>query len=159
MTTLNNRFWKHVDRRGDNDCWLWTASLDGKGYGQIAEIVDGQRKTLRAHRVSYELANGPLADGIVVMHTCDTPACVNPRHLRAGTMKDNTRDMLTKKRNRHGRLPGVSNPFAKFSEQDVRLMRANYHNGSESISEMARNRGVTYQAVYYAIHTGWKHVR
>lgn len=87
------RFWKFVDRLGDDDCWLWRGSIQGK-YGSIR--IEG--KSAGAHRVSYQLHKGEIPEGLVVMHSCDVPLCVNPNHLSVGTYSDNTQDMLRKGR-------------------------------------------------------------
>lgn len=70
-------FWSRVDRTPA--CWLWTGSLQ-EGYGRL-KLVGG--KVARAHRVSYELENGPIAEGMVIDHLCRNRACVNPSHLEA----------------------------------------------------------------------------
>lgn len=83
-----------------NECWLWRASTAGKGYGQIK--LTGERKQAYAHVLAYELAHGPVPDGMEVCHHCDTPRCVNPSHLFAGTRKDNLVDMARKGRSTWG---------------------------------------------------------
>ena len=100
--TIQERFWSKVDRSGE--CWLWTAAKV-QGYGSF----DGRR----AHRVAWELAYGPIPKGVgyhgtCVLHRCDTPACVNPAHLRLGTQADNMADRDAKGRQRRPREQRVT---------------------------------------------------
>lgn len=85
---LEVRFWAKVDRKGPDDCWLWQAALQPNGYGTIGS---GGKYGLhvRAHRVSYELAHGPVPDGHVIDHLCRVRSCVNPAHLEAVSTREN----------------------------------------------------------------------
>lgn len=99
------KFWSRVDVQSPDDCWEWQGAASAKGYGRIK--LDG--KLYSPHRIAYELCNGQLKNfkdinrlqhhGAVVMHTCDNPRCCNPGHLRAGTQRDNVKDMHRKNRN------------------------------------------------------------
>lgn len=71
-------------------CWEWTGSLNNHGYGRLGHAY--------AHRISYEIHHGPIADGLHVMHSCDNPPCCNPAHLSLGTASDNMRDAVQKGR-------------------------------------------------------------
>jgi hypothetical protein len=94
-----DRLWGRVDVRGADECWLWRGSVNGRGYGRIYR--DGRLQFV--HRLVLEAARGaPLTSGLLAMHTCDTPRCVNPRHLVAGTHLDNMADMIRKGRHRGG---------------------------------------------------------
>jgi len=98
------RFWAKVDKSGD--CWIWTAGKDKDGYGKFQITGRGPRfrgdrpvqKHVRAHRLAWEMLNGPVPDGMVLMHSCDTPACCNPEHLTPGTQAANRADCVTKGR-------------------------------------------------------------
>ena len=95
--TPEERFWRHVER-GD-DCWRWTAHrirVRGKlWYGMFNALP---RTPMGAHRFSWELHNGPIPNGLFVLHSCDNPECTNPKHLFLGTQADNVRDMTLKRR-------------------------------------------------------------
>jgi hypothetical protein len=96
MKTLAERFDDKYVTIPETSCWWWIGAQFAHGYGAIASPLE--RKTLRAHRVSYELHIGPIPDGMVIMHSCDNPSCVNPEHLVAGPQGDNVRDCVAKGR-------------------------------------------------------------
>lgn len=112
-----DRFWARV-QKNPNGCWLFAgAKWCPAGHIYMAR-EDGSR--VSAHRFSYELHVGPIPEGMVVMHTCDVPRCVNPAHLRIGTQRDNVLDAVQKGRwrPRHAvtvsanPLPAQANPLA-----------------------------------------------
>ena len=83
MIGLEERFWSKVER--GEECWLWRGALMGGRYGNFYR--DGRMQG--AHRVAYELANGPIPDGMLVDHQCGNKQCVRPSHLRLATRKQN----------------------------------------------------------------------
>lgn len=91
-----DRFWEKVQKT--DSCWLWTGGSVPRGYGRFL-WPDGRKGY--AHRFSYELANGPVPDGLWVLHCCDNPPCVRPDHLWLGTHADNMHDMAAKGRKWH----------------------------------------------------------
>lgn len=139
---------------GPADCWLWVACEDSTGYGAL-----WRGKKRHAHREAYEAANGPIPDGLVVRHRCDTPLCVNPAHLEPGTQGDNMRD-----RDRRGRQvapKGEVNGQSKLTESDVRAIRALYVPRSPGFGQkaLARRYGVAPSAIGQIIsRQRWKHV-
>ena len=98
MITKEDRF-REKWTTEPSGCWKWTASVRPNGYGQF---WDGVRVTY-AHRVSYEMHNGEIPDGYVVMHSCDHKWCVNPDHLIATSQAENVADYV--KKDKLTRLP------------------------------------------------------
>jgi hypothetical protein len=96
---VNNlsRFLLYMDI-STSGCWLWTGGIGTRGYGKF--WLDG--RTVQAHRASYILFVGPILPGLLVLHSCDTPPCVNPEHLWLGTDADNAKDRDGKGRYRLG---------------------------------------------------------
>ena len=92
---LADRFWALVDRRGADECWLWTGGLNQNGYGSFNISEGDSRTTARAHRVAYELLVGPIPEGLEIDHVktrgCTSRACVNPAHLEPVTHTENLR--------------------------------------------------------------------
>jgi hypothetical protein len=98
-TPLPDAFWSKVGRAGI--CWEWRGSKSKYGHGQFQyTTAPNVRVRVGAHRFSWELANGPVPDGLWVLHHCDNPPCVRPDHLFLGTHKDNMADMKAKGRGR-----------------------------------------------------------
>lgn len=88
-------------------CWEWTASRNLQGYGVIGLFVGGRPIGIPAPRLQWMHAHGQIPDGLVVMHTCDNPPCVNPDHLALGTQASNLTDMRAKGRENVAGLKNV----------------------------------------------------
>lgn len=119
---ISVRFWRLAEpvsaRRSTardplNGCWGWRGNKNQAGYGQFR--IGRKGRVMSAHRVSWEIHNGPIPEGLIVMHRCDNPSCVNPAHLFVGTHKDNMRDAAKK-----GRL---SAPHAKPHRPHTRVRK------------------------------------
>ncbi len=134
-----------VDHR-ENGCWLYPVT-GGHLYGRLR--VNG--KQVQAHRFSYEQDVGPIPEGMMVCHRCDTPACVNPDHLFLGSAQDNMTDKINKGRHR-GAKAGASHHLAKLSERDVDIIRARL-SGKENQYKLAKEFGVS-QALISKINSG-----
>jgi len=133
-------------------CRLWTGALAGKGYGEIK--ATRSRRYLYAHRVSWEIANGAIPNGLSVLHQCDTPACVNPKHLFLGTGGENLQDMKAKDRH----LYGERNNQAKMTEQDVLRIYALSDQGMAQ-AKIGAIVGVGQGAIWKVLHgERWNHL-
>ncbi len=164
MIPLSERFWKFVDKSGD--CWLWTGTINGAGYGTIGLGRKADGKGF-AHRVSWELANGPIPNGLLICHRCDCKICVNPDHLFLGTHQDNVNDMIRKGRNNVGRTPariasqpkGESHGRAKLTEPEVKEIIRGFYLDNKNKAQLAKQFGVSRATVRNIIkERNWKNV-
>lgn len=96
-------------------CMEWTDRLSRAGYGRTTYLG----KEWGAHRLSWFLKNGPIPDGMNVLHKCDNPPCINPEHLFLGTHLDNMRDMAAKGRAKSGGVFGEDHGHAKLTSNEV----------------------------------------
>ena len=131
-----------------DDCINWragTVKSRGDARWQYGRFKMNGRSIL-AHRYAYEQAHGPIPDGMMVLHRCDNPRCVNPAHLRLGTHAENMADMALKGRaSRHGIPPrhaGDAHPRAKVTQADVEAIRSRRASGATT-SALAREYGVS----------------
>lgn len=155
-SALERRFWAKVDKRKEDECWIWTAYRNGDGYGYIR--FDGDNR--RAHRVAYSLEHEPPGDDMV-LHHCDTPACVNPVHLYLGDQSHNLQDAWDRgRRNEPGLTysPGESNPNARLTETDVREIRQRAK-GDITYRELAADYDVSHRTIGEVVRReSWPHV-
>ena len=147
------RFISKVDIGEPNACWLWTACVGSTGYGHIG--IAG--KTVTAHRVAWTLWRGPIPGGLLVLHSCDVPLCMNPRHLWLGTDADNSADMVAKGRQSAAR--GEECHLAKLTADEVLEIYQRYHAGGVTLKELGDEYGVTFANVGYITRgEHWRHI-
>ena len=123
---LRTRFYEKLKPGAPDECWPWPGGRLASGYGLIRD----SGRCLLAHRLSWKYHNGrSVPDGMVVLHACDNPCCVNPAHLSIGTKADNSADMRVKERQARGTR--VAN--AKLTEDVVREIRRLRASGDSSL--------------------------
>jgi hypothetical protein len=99
------RFNAKRDASHPDACWEWNGERTKSGYGAFVFFRSGAEMYRVASRVAWTIANGPIPDGLFVLHRCDNPPCVNPAHLFVGTHDDNMADMVAKGRSaQHGTI-------------------------------------------------------
>lgn len=130
-------------------CWLWEGSYDRKsGYGWIR--ING--RNMRSHRAAWEETYGPIPKGLHVCHRCDTPPCVNPKHLFLGTRSDNMTDMVKKGRHVSVTMPeslvrGERHHNARLTDWQIRELMDRYRVGNVAKRALAREYGISAAAV------------
>lgn len=155
------RFWPRVDKTGGTEaCWPWTGGRGGK-YGSFALT---HHTSVGAHCMAWALANGPIPNGMMVLHSCDNPPCCNPAHLFIGTHSDNMKDAAAKgrlalqQRGRIQRATGTRHHNSRLTEDNVREIRRRAADG-ETQREIARRFSITQPAVGYIVRREqWRHV-
>lgn len=150
-----DRFWRYVEKSAG--CWPWTGSKTPKGYGKLGEGGKGGRGLL-AHRFSYEVHKGQIPHGLVVMHSCDNPSCVNPDHLTTGTQSENILDSFRKGRKIccPPHYSGQAHYAAKLTDDLVKWIRSS----GLSIRMMAAQLGLPESTIGRAKRgQTWRHVK
>ena len=153
--TLEERFWRYVLKT--EDCWIWTGgSKNQKGYCLIQVGGKGSKHIL-AHRLSYTIHHGAIPDGMVIMHSCDNPGCVNPAHLKAGTQSENIIEAFNK--GRKVCIPplhfGEKHWSAKLNEELVRYIRVS----DKTPTMLSKELGVGRQSIAKAKQRKtWQHI-
>ena len=134
-------------------CWIWLGGLFPNGYGQIRPTGENSTGT---HRASWRVHYGDIPEGLLVCHSCDTKACINPRHLFLGTQKDNISDMINKGRRCDN--SGERNYQTHLTDKDVRRMRS-LRSGGMKLLELSSEFGVSDTSVSSICRRkSWRHV-
>jgi len=124
-------------------CHEWVGATAGRGYGQIC--IEGSNYL--AHRVAYELFVEPIPEGLLVMHMCDNPPCINPKHLFLGTHKDNVADMIRKGRDRYGEMDGEQCGHAILTKRKAAEIKFLALEGWLTQREIAHHYDISYAQV------------
>lgn len=159
------RFWKNVSKRSENECWNWKLSIASMGYGQVRM----RGKTLHCHRVAWMLANGPIDEGMFILHKCDNKSCCNPNHLFQGTQRDNVEDMINKNRHSHGEKhsevmkntasKGENHYRSRLNATQVKQIREIHEIGELGYGPIARQFGVSTGTIQAIVsRRNWKHI-
>ena len=158
-------FWS-MAKKVPSDCLVWQKGKDRQGYG----VYSRKKKVFKAHRIAYYLEYGAIPKGKIICHQCDSPPCINPKHLFAGTYKQNTHDALGKKRMATGcrngaytkpesRRSGSTNGRSILSEEDVLDIRLTFATTRISMKELSRQYKVSDTVIGKIITRRlWNHV-
>jgi hypothetical protein len=130
------------------DCWEWQRAKANGGYGRMT--VAG--RVVRAHRAYWEAINGPVPEGLWVLHKCDNPCCVNPDHLYVGDAADNTRDAVERGRFKPNTMRGEANPRHKLTASQAQAIRSEYIPRVVTASALALRYGVSKKLVLNIVH-------
>jgi hypothetical protein len=148
--TALDRFEMKVEKIPFDTCWWWTACKNADGYGTF--WYDG--KVRGAHIAAYLLFRGTISIGQRVLHKCDNPSCVNPRHLWLGTQQENIRDCVSKNR----QAKGFRKANCKLTPESVLCIRKDRKLGMR-YKDLANKYGVTVGAIQQVIiGRNWKYV-
>lgn len=155
--SLKERFFAKTIQ-ASSGCMIWTGAVQRHSYGAFKI---GHEK-IDAHVASWRIANGgqPVPLGQLVMHKCDCRMCVNPEHLKLGTVSQNMLDAHKAGRGEDFKSQGEQHYGAILTEEIVHRIRAEYVPYKRSFNQMAREIGVSESCVRLAFHgRSWKHTR
>lgn len=162
--SLGFRFLRYLSPPNENGCILWSGTVNSTGYGVLRIRVENQYHFLRAHRIAWEKAHGPIPEGLEVCHRCDIHCppgdvsyrrCTNPDHLFLATWTENMKDKIAKGRQSQGERCNLS----KLTDDIVREIRRCYAAGGITLLALAKQHGITTGNVHAIVHRRtWKHI-
>ncbi len=144
--------YKHLQ----GDCLVCISHCQHEGY----PVVRKNERLYHINHIVYEQNYGKIPDGLFILHHCDVRACLNPKHLYAGTHQDNVNDMIRRGRDKCMSvcLKGEDHPFAKLTSREVREIKIKLRDGGR-VSRIAREYRIS-QSCIGGIKNGsrWPHV-
>ncbi len=147
------RFWSHVDRKGPDECWPWTAGFNKYGYPQFG--ADPINRAMRGNRIAYFLHHGVDPFPQNVLHKCDFKPCCNGAHYFLGLNKDNSKDRDAKGRTAKGEQINS----AKLTDEIVATIRHRMDAGERG-RHLAKEYGVAPATISMILNRKtWKHVK
>lgn len=143
MATLKERLMAKVEKT--QTCWLWRGARTRSGHGLIG--AGDYRGNIGTHRASWELENGPIPQGLWVLHRCDIPNCVNPAHLYLGTRADNARDVRERGKPRFGAYKhGEKHWRSRLNAEQVTEIKSALVSGTK-VKELAKKYNVNFSTI------------
>ena len=155
---LEIRFWQHVDRREEDECWPWKGAKYRNGYGNIR--LDRHSGNATASRIAWNLTypENQLRAGECALHRCDNPSCCNPHHLFRGSKKENSLDMSRKGRAPGPGLRGSNHPNSLLVEDDI-IPICDLRNSGWLLKDIAEKYRVSISAISgIVLGKSWCHV-
>ncbi len=150
----------YIDKSaGELGCWPWIGTTDKDGYGRYRKFYYDGREVTGCSRISHILHIGPILEDLRVLHSCDNPPCVNPRHLSAGTHVENMKQMKERGRS----LRGARGTGAKLTEEQAIAIYIHPWNDNlcnrENYTLIAGKFNTTAGTVYHIRERKtWKHI-
>lgn len=145
--TIEECFNKRIGETTERGCILWAGDCDKAGYGKIRGVL--------AHRIAYTQAFGPIPKSLGVLHHCDNPPCINPKHLFLGTNIDNSKDKVSKGR----QMRGEQNWNTILKNSDILEIRRLYESEHVLQKSLARQFGVSCGAIHSIVNRkNWRHI-
>ena len=146
---LAKDIWEFVDKK--ENCWIWIGGLNFDGYG----VYSKNGITYRAHRYIWELLNNEKIGNKIAMHICDTPSCVNPKHLVLGTQADNIDDKTKKNR----QAKGEKCPSSILTKEQIIEIRSKYKYRVCTYKMLANEYNVCADTIQKAVRKiNWNHI-